>query len=101
MQKMLWMNLPRTFLLLGHPHGDFELRQEIARYLYHSRGVDCTPEQVIIGSGTEQLMPLVIRILGQKRHMQSRILAIRSHITFFSITTEKQFRLQSMKKGWM
>lgn len=51
-------------LLLGHPHGDYELRQEISRYLYHSRGVDCTPEQVIVGSGTEQLMPLVIRILG-------------------------------------
>ena len=42
----------------------FELRQEIARYLYHSRGVNCTPEQIIVGSGTEQLMPLVIRILG-------------------------------------
>lgn len=55
----------QRLLLLGHPHGDFELRQEIARYLYHSRGVDCTPEQVIVGSGTEQLMPLVIRILGE------------------------------------
>lgn len=55
----------QNLLLLGHPHGDSELRQEIARYLYHSRGVDCTPEQVIIGSGTEQLMPLVIRILGK------------------------------------
>ncbi len=54
----------KDLLLLGHPHGDLELRQEIARYLYHSRGVDCTPEQVIVGSGTEQLMPLVIRILG-------------------------------------
>jgi len=53
-----------NLLLLGHPHGDLELRQEIARYLYHSRGVDCTAEQIIIGSGTEQLMPLVIRILG-------------------------------------
>ncbi|CAM3292762.1 PLP-dependent aminotransferase family protein [Filibacter tadaridae] len=52
-------------LLLGHPHGDVELRKEIAKYLYHSRGVDCTPEQIIVGSGTEQLMPLVIRILGK------------------------------------
>ncbi|WP_301110225.1 PLP-dependent aminotransferase family protein [Sporosarcina sp.] len=53
-------------LLLGDPHGDLELRQEIARYLYHSRGVDCTPEQIIIGSGTEQLLPLIIRILGKE-----------------------------------
>lgn len=54
----------KDLLLLGDPHGDFELRKEIAQYLYHSRGVDCTPEQVIVGSGTEQLMPLLIRILG-------------------------------------
>lgn len=53
-------------LLLGDPHGDMELRQEIARYLYHSRGVDCTPEQIIVGSGTEQLLPLIIRILGRQ-----------------------------------
>lgn len=53
-------------LLLGDPHGDIELRQEIARYLYHSRGVDCTPEQIIVGSGTEQLLPLIIRILGEQ-----------------------------------
>ncbi|KZE39438.1 GntR family transcriptional regulator [Bhargavaea cecembensis] len=52
------------FLLLGHPHGDPELRREIATYLNHSRGVRCTPEQIIIGSGTEQLMPLIIRLLG-------------------------------------
>ena len=54
----------KNLLLLGDSHGDIELRQEIARYLYHSRGVDCTPEQIIVGSGTEQLMPLVIRVLG-------------------------------------
>ncbi len=54
----------KHLLLLGHPHGDPELRQEIARYLYHSRGVDCKPEQIIVGSGTEQLMPLLIRLLG-------------------------------------
>ena len=55
----------KDLLLLGHPHGDVELREEIARYLYQSRGVDCTPEQIIIGSGTEQLLPLIIRLLGK------------------------------------
>lgn len=52
-------------LLLGHPQGDVELRQEIANYLYSSRGVRCTAQQVVIGSGTEQLMPLLIRLLGK------------------------------------
>lgn len=49
-------------LQLGHPYGERVLREEIARYLYHSRGVECTPEQVIIGSGTEQLLPLLVRL---------------------------------------
>lgn len=52
-------------LLLGHPQGDLELRQEIASYLYSSRGVRCTPQQIILGSGTEQLMPLLIGLLGK------------------------------------
>jgi len=56
----------RDLLLLGHPQGDVELRQEIASYIYSSRGVRCTPQQVVIGSGTEQLMPLLIRLLDKQ-----------------------------------
>lgn len=56
----------RDLLLLGHPQGDLELRQEIASYLYSSRGVRCKPQQIILGSGTEQLMPLLIRLLGKQ-----------------------------------
>ncbi|TWT23886.1 PLP-dependent aminotransferase family protein [Planomicrobium sp. CPCC 101110] len=47
----------------GHPQGDEVLRQEIARYLFQSRGVICESSQIIIGSGTEQLVPLLIRLL--------------------------------------
>lgn len=54
------------FLLAGHPQGDELLRQEIARYLFQSRGVVCQANQIIIGSGTEQLMPLLIRLLSKK-----------------------------------
>ena len=43
-----------------------ELRQEIASYIYSSRGVVCTAQQVVFGSGTEQLMPLLIRLLGKQ-----------------------------------
>lgn len=52
-------------LLAGHPQGDESLRAEIARYLYQSRGVVCEPEQIIVGSGTEQLMPLLIRLFDK------------------------------------
>lgn len=52
-------------LLAGHPQGDASLRAEIARYVYQSRGVVCEPEQIIVGSGTEQLMPLLIRLFDK------------------------------------
>lgn len=50
-------------LALGPVQGDFILRQEIATYLYHSRGVQCTPEQIVVGSGIEQLLPQLLELL--------------------------------------
>ncbi|GGB11253.1 GntR family transcriptional regulator [Macrococcus hajekii] len=47
----------------GHPQGEPELRNQIRRYLYHSRGVNCSNEQIIIGSSTEQLFTLITRLL--------------------------------------
>ena len=39
------------------------LRAEIAKYLYMSRGVSCTPEQIIIGAGTQQITNHISNIL--------------------------------------
>ncbi|MGE9212232.1 PLP-dependent aminotransferase family protein [Exiguobacterium aurantiacum] len=50
-------------LSLGSVQGDFVLRQEIATYLYHSRGVHCSPEQIVVGSGTDQLLPQLLELL--------------------------------------
>jgi GntR family transcriptional regulator/MocR family aminotransferase len=43
--------------------GLWELRQQIAHYLFNSRGVSSHPDQIIIGSSTEQLINLVTDIL--------------------------------------
>ncbi|WP_368297015.1 PLP-dependent aminotransferase family protein [Cytobacillus firmus] len=50
-------------LLLGHPQGELELRNEIAKYLYKSRGVNCSPSQIILGSGTQYLMRTLLQLL--------------------------------------
>ena len=42
--------------------GDEQLRQEIRRYLYRSRGVHCGTEQVILCSGTQAALEIVIRL---------------------------------------
>ena len=45
----------QTLFFEGDPQGEYVLRTEIAKYLYMSRGVACTPEQIIIGAGTQQI----------------------------------------------
>ncbi|WP_078412734.1 MocR-like pyridoxine biosynthesis transcription factor PdxR [Priestia abyssalis] len=43
----------------GHHKGEYLLRKEIAAYLYQARGVDCSPEQIIITSGTQHSLNLL------------------------------------------
>ena len=40
------------------------LRQQIAHYLFNSRGVTCHPNQIIIGSSTEQLLDMITDVLS-------------------------------------
>ncbi len=43
--------------------GDAGLRQAVSNYLQGTRGVVCTPEQVVITSGTQQSLHLVAQLL--------------------------------------
>ena len=47
------------------PKGVPELREEISRRLSLSRGIICSPEQIIIGAGSEYLIGLVYQLLGK------------------------------------
>ena len=58
MQKELLYAAPEL-LGHGHPQGDENLRQAIAGYLAAYRGVDCSPDQIVVGAGTEYLLGLV------------------------------------------
>ena len=44
-----------------------ELRTAIARHLYSYRGISCSPEQIVVGAGTEYLYGLLIQLLGFNR----------------------------------
>ena len=54
-------------LKTGDPQGNFELRSSIADYLHNSRGVSCSPEQIIISSGTEFLFLLLMQIFNNDK----------------------------------
>ncbi|MCM1267147.1 MAG: PLP-dependent aminotransferase family protein [Bacteroidales bacterium] len=68
-----WKKITRNILVdaksqmfaLGEPQGDEELRRTICRYLHGSRGVNCEPEQLIIGAGNDFLLLLLEKLLGR------------------------------------
>ncbi len=55
-------------LLKVSPHsGVPELRQAIVGYLRQFRGIDVSPEQVVVGAGTEYLYNLIVQLLGRDK----------------------------------
>lgn len=67
----LWRKLSaRTFRSLGpghfgysDPRGTFELRKTICDYLQAARAVRCDPEQIVVTTGTQHAIDIVIRVL--------------------------------------
>ena len=72
-----WKKITKSILVdanskmfsLGEPQGDLQLRTTICRYLHGSRGVNCGPEQIIIGAGNDYLLLLLEKILGRHIHV--------------------------------
>lgn len=66
-----WARLSRETLMegqdlltAGDTRGDYELRETLVKYLHEFRGVNCTPEQVVIGAGVEYLLTLLSQLLS-------------------------------------
>jgi GntR family transcriptional regulator / MocR family aminotransferase len=60
----LWRAATPQQLSYATGHGDAGLREAIADYLRGTRGVACTPEQVVVTSGTQQSLLLVAQLLA-------------------------------------
>lgn len=54
-------------LVLGDPSGDFEFRSAIVEYLLQSRGVHCSPDQIIVGAGTDYLLMLLCGLFDESQ----------------------------------
>ncbi|MBH5318452.1 PLP-dependent aminotransferase family protein [Paenibacillus sp. GSMTC-2017] len=48
----------------GDPLGEPQLRLEIAHYLHSSRGVNCSPDQIMVGAGIQYLIGVLSGLLG-------------------------------------
>lgn len=55
-------------ILIKSPNfGVPELRSAIASYLARSRGIVVSPDQIVIGSGSEYMYTLIVQMLGRKK----------------------------------
>lgn len=55
----------QLLLFESDPQGEPALRYEISRYIYRSRGVNASPDNIVIGAGTQQITSHLSRILGK------------------------------------
>ena len=53
----------RKLTAYGDHCGDWELRRYLAKYLERSRGVMCSPDQIIIGSGAQFFISLLCQLI--------------------------------------
>lgn len=67
-----WRKLSKESLLddrtelfrLGESQGEYALRRAICSYLHQARGVNCGPEQIIVGAGNDYLLMLLATVIG-------------------------------------
>lgn len=69
----IWSRITRSviceeskLLMRGNAQGDEALRNALSAFLYETRGVCCTPEQIIIGAGIEYLLNVIAQLLDRK-----------------------------------
>lgn len=71
----VWRKLSKEVLLdaraelfrVGDPQGEAGFRRAICTYLHQARGVVCTPDQVIVGAGSDCILLILSIILGRDR----------------------------------
>ncbi|MFS0859714.1 PLP-dependent aminotransferase family protein [Paenibacillus taichungensis] len=67
----IWREEAEELLFYGDPQGEWGLRCEIASYLGQFRGVNCSPEQVVLGAEQHLLMCLLVQTLTHANGLQS------------------------------
>lgn len=65
--KVLAHTDPELLYTYGDKQGELVLRREITKYLRQSRGVRCTPDQIVLGSGFQDLMRIICLLLAEEK----------------------------------
>ncbi len=57
----------QKMICYGEGQGESELRRELAEILYRTRGVHCTPEQIVICAGLQNVLSLLTELLPPEK----------------------------------
>ncbi|MDD3168328.1 MAG: PLP-dependent aminotransferase family protein [Eubacteriales bacterium] len=82
----------------GDSQGEMALRHEISKYVYQSRGVTCTPDQIVIGAGTQQIMGQLCTILI-KMGMKHVTVEEPGYLPVRNIFRDRDFAITSVPVG--
>lgn len=89
---------PHLLLREGDSKGEKALRLEISKYIYQSRGVICTPDQIVIGAGTQQIMGQLCTILI-KMGMKHVTVEEPGYLPVRNIFRDRDFAITSVSVG--
>lgn len=54
-------------LTYGEPQGEYELRETICNYVINKRNAVCTPDNIVIGAGSQSLLNILCPLLKDKK----------------------------------
>lgn len=63
--KQILMEDDRQIFHLGDAKGEWGLREAIASYLHHARGVKADADQIVVGAGNDYLLMLLSVLIGK------------------------------------
>ncbi len=69
----VWRKLSKEILMddktelfrSGDSKGEYSFRRALCNYLYQARGVNCIPEQIVVGAGSDYILMLLSIVLGK------------------------------------
>lgn len=64
--KSVMEDNPSNWVKYGNKQGELSLREELVGYLYRSRGIKTTANNLVITAGTEHLIHLVLSLMDEK-----------------------------------
>lgn len=67
LMRSIMSDYAKKLMVRSPSHGVLKLRSAIANHLYQFRGISVSPEQIVVGAGTEYLYGLIIQLLGRDK----------------------------------